>query len=714
MTRLLQLFQKKMVMYLILFTVFAISILSPLGSILSSYDYLPKTDWRAHSGLVLQAKMAIDEGQVPIRVAPWEHQNLRYPEYQFYGVFPFTLAGYLYKILTYSHSVILQNPFNTLKMLLLLSLVLGGYFAYCFAKLFTESDVIALLAATAYLYSPYLSFNLNLGGDFTDAFAQGLLPIALYYGFKILLAKKINLITVVFSAIAWFMILTSHLITFAYSSLFFTLAIILFFLLRISTWKRCGIALCSLICGGLLAAWYFVPVLQLGSHLAASIGTTGANAGIGLRPTSIFNLLTLQSGMMQFSPSYPWFYAAVGWPFLFAFLSSIYYLFWPSHSSQTNYFKIQMIITILFALGLFMTWSWVNIWQYLPYFFSIGQFGHRFLAQLSWIGVILLALVMQQIFSEKIDARHLVIGIFLLSFAGASWIVKPADGIHVSDLLKQPNFLIGSHDYFIRPETLPPYPGFENYGFVQIPLLRVDSQLFLDRDIQLPAYLFSSGTTLILKGKTLTSAKPGKLQIYLNHTLFAENFILPNKVIDWKIPLQSFSDVKGITLSFVAKNQSSKTLPMDVKQLEIVFNQYPQLPLLSAEKTKSLCQQRGASTECQFNFMQTKAIQLPVFYYPELLSVTMDGQTIDYQASFYRNPAAMKKNDLLDPEHDIHPYMMTTIVVPSGQHLVAVKMNGVAWANQISLYSWIIVILFGFIAGIRYFCQRILRGTIST
>ena len=238
MTSIFQLFKKKSVGYIILFVLLAISLLSPLGSIFSSYDSLPNNDWRAHSGLVIQAKMAIEEGQLPIRVAPWEHQQLRYPEYQFYGVFPFTLSGYLYKIFTYSHSVILHNPFNTLKMLLLFSITLGGFFSYRFARLFTKSDVIALLAAITYVFSPYLNFNINMNGDFTEAFAQSILPIALYYSFSILFSKKIKPSYFIFSAIAWFALLTTHLVTFAYSSLFFVFAATLFFMLRLISLKQ--------------------------------------------------------------------------------------------------------------------------------------------------------------------------------------------------------------------------------------------------------------------------------------------------------------------------------------------------------------------------------------------------------------------------------------------------------------------------------------------
>src|SRR4051812_29386403 len=115
---------KKTWQYLFLFGILSIALLAPIGSIFSTYAYLPKNDFRGHSALIMQAKMAIDEGQFPIRVAPWEHQQLRYPEYQFYSVLPFTIAGYIYKFFTATHSELLKNPFNTLKLVIMMSLMI--------------------------------------------------------------------------------------------------------------------------------------------------------------------------------------------------------------------------------------------------------------------------------------------------------------------------------------------------------------------------------------------------------------------------------------------------------------------------------------------------------------------------------------------------------------------------------------------------------------
>ena len=42
-----------------------------LFSAIASNDYIPAGDFRTHTAEIISAKLALDEGQFPIRVAPW-------------------------------------------------------------------------------------------------------------------------------------------------------------------------------------------------------------------------------------------------------------------------------------------------------------------------------------------------------------------------------------------------------------------------------------------------------------------------------------------------------------------------------------------------------------------------------------------------------------------------------------------------------------------
>lgn len=129
-----------------LYALVALALLAPMAS----DTILPGApDHANHVALIIQAKMGLDEGQFPLRVAPWQHNGWRYPVYQFYSPFPYTIAGLIYKWVTPS------NPFAAYKLMIWLSLSLAGFFLYHLALFLTKSRPASLLAGAAYITAPY-------------------------------------------------------------------------------------------------------------------------------------------------------------------------------------------------------------------------------------------------------------------------------------------------------------------------------------------------------------------------------------------------------------------------------------------------------------------------------------------------------------------------------------------------------------------------------
>ena len=59
-----------------LYFLFGLGLLAPLAS----NQILPSApDHANHTAIIVQARKAIEEGQFPLRVAPWQHEGLRYP-----------------------------------------------------------------------------------------------------------------------------------------------------------------------------------------------------------------------------------------------------------------------------------------------------------------------------------------------------------------------------------------------------------------------------------------------------------------------------------------------------------------------------------------------------------------------------------------------------------------------------------------------------------
>ena len=81
------------------YAVLAISCLAPLAS-----DTVMPIDGQhtAHTAAIVQAHLALAQGQFPIRVAPWQHQGWQYPLFQFIEADE-TSAAFLFDALVHLH-----------------------------------------------------------------------------------------------------------------------------------------------------------------------------------------------------------------------------------------------------------------------------------------------------------------------------------------------------------------------------------------------------------------------------------------------------------------------------------------------------------------------------------------------------------------------------------------------------------------------------------
>src|SRR5207247_814715 len=103
----------------------------------------------------------------------------------------------------------------------------GALFFYKLIFWFVESKVIALLATVVYMMSPYLLINIFERGDITEAVAQAIIPSVLYFSLKIFFTRNFNLQYSIFSAISWFALAGTHIVTFIYFSFFLALFLII-------------------------------------------------------------------------------------------------------------------------------------------------------------------------------------------------------------------------------------------------------------------------------------------------------------------------------------------------------------------------------------------------------------------------------------------------------------------------------------------------------
>ncbi len=96
---------------------------------MASNDIIPGIpDQANNTAFVVEAKLALDEGQLPLKVAPFATDGLRYPLFQFYSQWPYLGAAIVYKYLTPA------NPWIAVKLAYLTALCLAAFFAFKFAQ----------------------------------------------------------------------------------------------------------------------------------------------------------------------------------------------------------------------------------------------------------------------------------------------------------------------------------------------------------------------------------------------------------------------------------------------------------------------------------------------------------------------------------------------------------------------------------------------------
>ncbi len=436
---------KNFICVILLFGVLIVSILSPIGS----NRFLPSTELKLYTSGVIQAKMAMDQGEFPIRTAPWQQNGWGNAWFQFYSPVPFTLSGAIYKWITP------ENPYFALKLTLALSMLLGSIYFYHLIYGLVRSKSIAVLSTSVYLFSPYYLLNILSRGDFTEAVAQGFIPIAVYYSLQLYFTHKFNLFFFISTAISWFLLASTHIVTFIYTSLFLALLLLLMTIHQRYSIKQLifvGLAYAYSI---LLGFYYFVPIALFSEKL--TISQTFDNFPITFWLTSLPALLTPKAlspmplpGNHLLPPDIN-LYFSVGLPIILAVGIVIYFI---NKRHQTENIKISTMVVpllFLFLISFFATCSPFNFWEHLPKVLRTAQFSYRLLTQIMWMGTLLFAIAMSWIFRDKFDIRHGFVGLLLLVLYASSWINTQKSGDEITTVINNPDLGYGQTAYLIMP-----------------------------------------------------------------------------------------------------------------------------------------------------------------------------------------------------------------------------------------------------------------------
>jgi hypothetical protein len=664
--------------------VFAIALLAPMAS----NERLPSApDHANHTAAIVQARMALEEGQFPLRVAPWQHFGWRYPLFQFYSPVPYTVAGLVHKWIAP------QNPFVAYKITLWGAFLLGGFSMYLAAHLLTRSRAASMLAGVIYMSTPYFLINVHVRGAFTEAVGQGLLPLVLYLSLRAYFSSALPWLLL--AGIAWGLLALTHSITFVWGAFF---AGLFFLAIAVERWRvstglwRVGLAFAL---GCALSLYFLVPTWSADYlMLRHNIGDMALFAWM----TTLPSLLSPIS--MPAQPPAGWqvtagLNPAIGWPILMG-AATVVAARWQRRGDLVidgpRAARISGVLIGLFALAVFLTWTPFDFWHGLPPVALIAQFSYRLLLHVAWTGSLLAAYALAAMFRGQASLSQTLGALLLILFAHSSWLpALPASDVSVTNLVQRPDLGYGNVDCLADPRRFPIDPAIQE----TIPLDAVDHDgwLALDRKITVPRARLRAlaAPTLQLHG-TVPSGIYNDL-VLIGVTIDDKQVdafpLIEGPPLDTRIvlPATSIPDSPDPLVHITLSSNHSVTLPSGasgaVNAARLAITGLKQT--ITVQEALPRCTRTGDEIHCQFQVTQPGTMaQLPMLFYPKLLAVRVDGAPAPYVAL-----PASGFPERFQPAHGVLPYLLASVRLDPGVHDVYVRFQGQAWANWLSAAAWI-------------------------
>lgn len=513
---------KNIYISVIILTVFLLAYLSAVQMLLLPYvPNTPNQDLARHVALALNFRDAILSGQlIPRLQLAAVHGVQDIPVFQYYGFLSSLLAqiGLFFKL-----------PELT-------SLILGVVIARwigCLALLEVCRKLnlgwhSGLIAVLAWLFFPYIQTNLYGRAAIPEAVAQALLPlIPLVWVIAIAGSSRaaaiLTSLTVLLLALAHPIFLMWGVVT------IFIFIVLGFFMERYCAIKSIFLGLIAGIC---LSSFQWLPALitkkdffipfldlnpSLNAHLTSYSGFYGLPEALVISGNNLFLTVSM------------WLMPAILTPIFFIrrFRNSLIYL--------------APFMFFLF-IYLFLAYSRLDFWVYLPKVFWGTQFPYRMLSFVAVFGVIILAYAFSLVKIPKFNRLFIFLSyIFLIFLSGKSLLYVPLDGFYVdksSDIKSD----FGSLDYVVSNGSIYLYGDkwLIKDNFITVPNSGSDQNLYVVAKSGLPENLSINLKIIDFKTKTIlrtvninSSSSNFKIEIpyYVNKiAIIPDDFFVPSKI----------------------------------------------------------------------------------------------------------------------------------------------------------------------------------------
>jgi len=659
-------------------------------------------DMRNHMNFMIQARQAIDEGQFPIRVAPFEHDGWGYPVFQFYSTLPYWVGAQIY-----AH-VFPSDPYLALKSLFVLSLMLAAWFVYLLGRLYAGAAV-SFLAGALYITAPYILFNVVIRSHITEIVAQALVPALFLAGLAFL--RSPSVLRFVSASLVYFAIGATHPITFVYAPLFLMAfaPFILWDAIRTGNLsfsvavKRYALLALALAGGAALAAYIYLPVFVY----RYSLYVTAFPKPFGLFFMPLMSLLApcpiLIPNLMANNPS-PYFATGIGLPSLLVAGFALWRLRRP-HAVGSHSIALMAAVGF-FLLSCFLAWSPVDFWQYIPRPFWVIQFAFRFLTYASLFAVLIFCLLARlKEGTEEGRAVMVAAGVGFLILTAIPWIqtTEAQTPLVQEEHIANP-LLRSAYDAYL----FCPHP------FITTPASFAEGQIDINRWEKLLQAKDAYAVALqpLLKETTLTAFNRLLEERDLAKRLDAQFLVLPPNIEPLLTPQGAAradlttDDLRKLNRAVLQSRFPEVTaptyLPMLEKDAPVASNDIAR----TVHDTKPLFKRVKGRIEGTIQMEKAGWVQIPAIHYPLLSQILVNNRPVAARSSLYRGAYT----------HDsVQRYFLVTLWLEPGSHTIQISFTGYRPANIFSAVAWVlalILLLTGFFLS-RPFLRFLSRSNVS-
>ncbi|MDR3492008.1 MAG: hypothetical protein P4M12_08215 [Gammaproteobacteria bacterium] len=626
------------------------------------------TDMLNHIVLIMQAKSALAAGQFPLRTSVLNSLlQLPYPTYQFYSPTSYTIAALIDKWITNG------NAFAALKLTLWSAFLISAMYMYALTRYIFHSKPAAIIAAVIYLCSPYAIFSLHYMHLFNETLAACLIPAVLYYTLKRFYHTQDSNYFIPM-ALTWYLLITIHIITFIYTSLFVGMLLLALTIKDKHHTKNLLSTGLTYVFSLMLAAWFLIPAYLLSNYF--NIHSSLYISGMMKNAPSILTIM----GLTHSTGTFP----TIGWPLFISIGILLYTAIKKKLGTQHHELYWLPALSILFLIAIFLIWSPLNIWKFLPSQLLVIQMTLRIYSQAMWTGALLAAAAYLYVFKNQINLKAFVTIIFLIVLNAYTWIPKNQPTLSLNlfnqnpkQVFNQTSFLLDAHR---NPNLINTIDSLHLHTLEDNHILQYNVKYTIPKNLLSLAYSpFVSLTGNFAESK----GSPFELNALIDGKIIASKKISSGK-FNWKIPLNT---------QMVQKNESGMSLTFNVSPLKhnklnhgtpailvdkIMMDGFLKpSEFLSLNKTLQDCHTENTLILCSINVPEkVKLLALPSYYYPQLIRIKLNGKLVPYQS-------------ILSDEAPV-----VGVIPESGKlNEFSIEFRGLAWANYLSWGAWICFII---------------------